>query len=562
MSSLAIARRREERSQAVARLAVTLVVTVVLLVLQILRRGADSPGLAAALVLVTSYAALATVWVAVVSRWPDAFPARSFLTLAADLTMTTAVLWLSGASAPFFFPVYLWIIVGNGLRFGERHLLAGLMLGLSGFGLLLARSPYWQEHQGVGAGLLFSILVLPLFFLSVLRRLHDLNAKLNVELEHSRAAEKSKGEFLANMSHEIRTPMNGVLGMAEMLADGHPREDQREGLHVIIRSAESLLNIINDILDYSKIGSGRMTLEHTPFDLEQVLLDVHLLLKATAEEKGLTLTLTYPPGDRRAFTGDPTRVRQIVFNLVGNAIKFTEQGGVEVKCRVRGPAASPLIVLEVTDTGIGIPADRLEAVFEQFEQAEASTGRRFGGTGLGLAICRQLAAMMGGSLAVVSSYGHGSTFTAQLALPPADPSAVPATVRQDSLPHFGLRALVVDDNPFNRLVVQKMLARVGITADSAVNGREAVELLSPDHDLVLMDVRMPVMSGFEATAAIRARADDLAQVPIVALTADAGTEDAERCTDAGMDAHLGKPLRLNELVDVVSALKLRTRVGV
>jgi signal transduction histidine kinase/CheY-like chemotaxis protein len=563
MPSLAIAaRRREERSQSVARLAITLVVTAVLLALQALRQGEPSPGLTAALVVVTTYAAMAAAWVAVVSRWPDGFPARSYLTLACDLTMTTAVLWLSGSRAPFFFPVYLWIIVGNGLRFGERHLLAGLMLGLSGFGLLLAKSSYWQEHMGVGAGLLFSILVLPLFFLSVLRRLHDLNAKLAVELEHSRAAEKSKGEFLANMSHEIRTPMTGVLGMAEVLADSRPREDQRESLHVIIRSAESLLNIINDILDYSKIDSGRLTLEHMPFDLEQVLLDVHLLLKPTAEEKGLALTLTYPEGDRRAFIGDPTRVRQIVFNLVGNALKFTEQGGVEVKCRVRGSASSPLIVLEVSDTGIGIRPDRLEAVFEQFEQAEASTGRRFGGTGLGLAIGRQLATMMGGGLAVTSSYGHGSTFTAQLALPPADPSAVPATTRQDSLPHFGLRALVVDDNPFNRLVVQKMLARVGITADLAVNGREAVEGLSPEHDLVLMDVRMPVMSGFEATAAIRARGDELARVPVIALTADAGAEDAARCAEAGMDAHLGKPLRLNELVDVVSALKLSARVGV
>ena len=560
MISPAIARRREERSQAMARVTISSLVTAALLAQSALR-PAGAAGVNAALALVATYAALSAAWLAVVSRWPAGFPARRYLTLVLDLSMTTAVLWLSGGRAVFFFPVYLWVIVGNGLRFGERHLLVGQMLGLSGFGLLLWRHPYWQEHAGVGAGLLVSILVLPLFFLSVLRRLHDLNEKLGVELENARAAEKAKGAFLANMSHEIRTPMNGVLGMAEVLLSSRPREDQRENLDVIVRSAESLLNIINDILDHSKISSGKLTLEQMPLDLEQVLLDVHLLLKPTAEEKGVTLTLTYPQADRRAFTGDPTRIRQIVFNLVGNAIKFTEHGGVQVKCRVRGPADSPLIVIEVSDTGIGIPADRLEAVFEQFEQADSSTGRRFGGTGLGLAICRQLAALMGGSLTVSSSYGHGSTFTVQLSLKPADPATVPATIRQDSLPHFGLHALVVDDNHFNRLVVQKMLARVGITADLAVNGADAVARLTPDHDLVLMDVRMPVMSGFEATAAIRARPDALARVPVIALTADAGSEDAARCTEADMDAHLGKPLRMSALVDVVSGLKLPARVG-
>ncbi len=506
---------------------------------------------------VAIYFTLSVPWFIWVKRTPNRFPNRRYLTVSLDLLLTTLALHLAGSRAPFFYPVYLWVIVGNGLRFGARFLFLAMVLGFLGFGALLKFNPFWQANQNIGLGLLMGVVILPLFYLKVLRRTHDLNLRLEEELEKSQAAEKAKGDFLANMSHEIRTPMNGVIGMAEVLADTDLDAKQQAHLEVIVRSADSLLNILNDILDYSKIASGKMQIESITMDLRETLLDVTRLLKSTAEDKGITLIFDFPEDQPRTFISDPTRIRQIVFNLVGNGLKFTEQGSVTLRCRTTDNSSRHNVTLEIEDTGIGIPEDRLEAIFEQFEQADQGTTRKFGGTGLGLAISRQLAFLMGGEILVRSTMGVGTTFSINLTLP-YTPEKIPTRNQSTELPDFGLRALVAEDNKVNQLVVRKLLAKVGVeVVDMANNGLEALEMLSIEkHDLVFMDVRMPVMNGLEATKAIRALPDDRNAVPIVALTADASSEDAQRCLLFGMDAHLRKPLKVDELVLTLNQLDL------
>ncbi len=466
----------------------------------------------------------------------------------------TTFLFLGGKHVAAFYPIFLWIIIGNGIRFGERLLVTGLIMGSLGFGSLLVFHPFWRSQLEVGVGLLIGVVVLPIFFLTVLKRLRKVR-KLEIELARSRLADKAKDQFLATMSHEIRTPMNGVLGVADILRQSQLDKQQLDHLDVITQSVESLLHIINDILDYSKITSNNLSLEEVPFDLKQVLGDVHQLLRSTADSKGIDLTFSYPPESHRHFMGDPTRVRQIAFNLVGNAIKFTKTGGVNISCRIGDSGGQHNVVLEIDDSGIGIPEDRRDAIFDQFEQADNSTTRQYGGTGIGLSISQKLAHLMNGMIEVKSVVDVGSTFTATLSLLECEKPAVKAEQVAQELPQFGLRALVAEDNKFNQVVVLNMLKRIDIKVDIAENGAKALEMLEPGkYDLIFMDIRMPVMNGYLATEEIRKRSDETAQIPILALTADATKNDRKKCLNAGMDYHLSKPLRIEHVIEAVESL--------
>ncbi len=549
----------EEAAQSRARVAICLISFLVFSGIG-LKQGLDhSVTLIQGLATIINYLVFSTLWYAMVRRHPDQWPRRRYVTLLADLGIMTFFMHLGGAKVASFYPIILWVIIGNGIRFGERFLKVGIVAGSLGFGSLLMWDEYWSTHLNVGVGLFIGIIVLPVFFLGVLRRLRQVS-ELKIELAQSRLADKAKDQFLATMSHEIRTPMNGVLGMAETLSATNLDTQQREYLHIITRSVESLLNIINDILDYSKITSSSLALESVPVDLEQVLGDIHSLLRTSAENQGIELEFEVEPAAHGWFLGDPTRIRQIVLNLVGNAIKFTQRGGVRVTCRAGEFADGCNLELKIRDSGIGIPADRLGAIFRQFEQADNSTTRRYGGTGLGLAISRKLARMMGGDIAVKSTEGKGSTFTVLLRLERTEkPVAVPAP-DPVVLPDFGLRALVAEDNKFNQVVVRNLAKRIGISVDIAENGAEAVRMVGDgEYDLVLMDIRMPVMNGYEAAARIRARGDEIASIPILAVTAEATKADIQQCLDAGMDQHLSKPLRIADVAAAVQRLGLRSR---
>ena len=549
----------EEAAQSRARVAICLISFLVFSGIG-LKQGLDhSVTLIQGLATIINYLVFSTLWYAMVRRHPGQWPRRRYVTLLADLGIMTFFMHLGGAKVASFYPIILWVIIGNGIRFGERFLKVGIVAGSLGFGSLLMWDEYWSTHLNVGVGLFIGIIVLPVFFLGVLRRLRQVS-ELKIELAQSRLADKAKDQFLATMSHEIRTPMNGVLGMAETLSATNLDTQQREYLHIITRSVESLLNIINDILDYSKITSSSLALESVPVDLEQVLGDIHSLLRTSAENQGIELEFEVEPAAHGWFLGDPTRIRQIVLNLVGNAIKFTQRGGVRVTCRAGDFADGCNLELKIRDSGIGIPADRLGAIFRQFEQADNSTTRRYGGTGLGLAISRKLARMMGGDIAVKSTEGKGSTFTVLLRLERTEkPVAVPVP-EPAVLPDFGLRALVAEDNKFNQVVVRNLAKRIGISVDIAENGAEAVRMVGDgEYDLVLMDIRMPVMNGYEAAARIRARGDEIASIPILAVTAEATKADIQRCLEAGMDQHLSKPLRIADVAAAIERLGLRAR---
>lgn len=472
---------------------------------------------------------------------------------------TFAVLAVLTAAALDGLATGLWVAAGCLVW----HVVAGVAW------LNVAPSAWFQ------GGALATSLAVPLVG-AVVGRLRDLRVELNrvnrahqkteLDLRDARSvaeqASQAKSEFLARMSHEIRTPMHGVLGMTQVLAESSLTPDQREHVGMIEDSGKLLLGVINDILDFSRIEAGHLELDPVDFALEPTLRDTVDLLSVTARQKGLQMTADLPQDLPRFVVGDALRLRQILVNLLGNAVKFTEHGWVRLSAGVTPLADGKVLLrLEVADTGVGMPPDVMQRMFEPFGQADASTTRVYGGTGLGLTISRQLVELMGGKIGCTSEPGRGSTFWVEVPLsiqvePVVAAPAVPAwrpTVA-------GTRILMAEDNHINQVIASRLLESLGVSVDVVADGEAAVHAaLTGAYDVVLLDCQMPVCDGLTAARRIRASEPSGVHLPILAVTASAQPGEHDRCRAAGMDAMLLKPLQADELRETVLRLLPRTK---
>ncbi len=479
--------------------------------------------------------------------YPGVSRFRRLLGIPIDIGCVAYLMHSGDELTAFTYPIFLWAIFGNGFRFGVKYLFIAAIFGFLAFLAVIVTTPFWRENRELSGGLLAGLIILPVYVSMLIRRLSE--AKRQAE-----EASRAKSLFLASLSHELRTPLNAVIGLSDMLAGGQLPRGQADMARTIGKSGRSLLNLINSLLDLSRMEIGKKP-QMGVFALQEMLHDIRDMLNVQAQAKGIALVLQLDPHLPRHVQGSMRHFEEVLINLVGNAVKFTSHGSVRIEARVVDETDETMrLRLEVKDTGIGIASEAQARIFESFTQADETIIDRFGGTGLGLAIARQLVVAHGGEIGVESNLGQGSTFWFEMQV---------GTVREDEMMEQApaapvrclrpLRILVAEDNRTNQMVLAQILKQDGHEAVMVENGDLAVEaLLQESFDLVLMDLNMPVMNGLDAAKFYAFAMVGQDRVPVIALTADATEQTAEKCRAAGMVACLNKPIEPQALLDAVA----------
>ena len=488
---------------------------------------------------------------------------RRVIGMLVDNAATTYSMILMGEGGALIIGVYLFVALGNGFRFGRAYLHASQAMACFGFGLVLAVSPFWSQHTAIGLGFLITLAVVPLYAGVLAERINEARKRAD-------EANQAKGRFLANVSHEMRTPLNGVIAMADLLRETELSGSQNEIVETLSTSAQLLLAQIEDVLDISKIEAGRVAIECRPFDLSELLTSTIRVVMPQARYKGLALSFEFPPEIPKYFRGDAHHLRQVLLNLLANAVKFTESGQILLRTQIVEARTSQFLVrFEVRDTGIGIPQDKQGLIFEAFAQADDSITRTYGGTGLGTTIAKQLVSLMGGEIGVQSEVGAGSTFWFEIPLVAVQTSdehqlvGIDASLQPRSAPvRFygkspanvsrlrGASILVAEDNQTNQRVTRLILESGGHNPTIVCDGEQALDALERGRfDLALFDLSMPVLSGIQALKIYRFTAAKA--IPVLILSANVTSDIIAECQAAGCAEFVPKPLRASSLLDAI-----------
>lgn len=529
------------------------------------------------LILVGELTVAVGLLVAIVLR-PGASAVRRWIGMLTDYTAMGWIMCIQGEAASPLYAIYLWVTIGNGMRYGHRYLRAATALATVSFFLVVMISPYWEANPYLSWGLLLGLGAVPLYFDSLLQA-------LTRAVDDARRANEAKSRFLANMSHEFRTPLNGLAGMSEVLAATRLDSEQRECVNTIQASTRSLLALVEDVLDISAIEAGKLKFDVTEFSLHDVVANVGLILQPQARAKQLVYESDVARDVPETVLGDASHLRQVLLNLVGNAVKFTDHGSVRLEVvKIASTAEQVNLRFTVTDTGIGIPASVRQRLFEAFEQADVSLARRYGGTGLGTTIAKGLTEAMGGSIGFESTEQRGTRFWVELpfAITAKDTSTAARSEVQTKqagqakniiafadpfLRHRArvrsLSILIADDHAANRNVLQRLLEKAGHKVTS-VDGGEAVldAVAAADYDAIIADLHMPTVSGLDMLKQLRVmQAGSQTRTPVLILSADVTPEAIQACQQAGARAFLSKPVAAARLLDALAEIAASGRLA-